>query len=122
MDDDDADSGAGERGLVLAGCDGALFSVARAGPTTRQGSRTIDEASLFSVDQVLRFVRYRGGRAATVRQRAVDTHGGVWVDGDAHIGSKHVVTLILNYGPAEAAVDLLANSVRTVRLVDPADA
>ena len=47
MDDDDADSGAGEHGIVLAGCDGALFSVARAVPTTRQGSRTIDEASLF---------------------------------------------------------------------------
>ena len=126
MDDEDADSGAGERGLVLAGCDGALFPVARAGPTTRQGLHTIDEATRFSVDQVLQFVRYSKGKAATIRQRAIERHGGEAVDGDVHIAGKHVVELILNYGPAEAAVELLANSVRAVRLgpaaVDPPDA
>ena len=116
MDDDDADSGAGERGLVLAGCDGALFSVARAGPTTRQGLHRIDETSLFSVNKVLRFVRYSGGRAATIRQRAIERHRGVAVDGDVHIDGKHVVALILNYGPDRAGVELLANSARAVRL------
>ena len=113
---DDADSGADEQGLVLAGCDGALFPVARAGPTTRQGLHTIDEATRFSVNQVLRFVRYNKGKAATIRQRAIERHRGEAVDGDVHIDGKHVVALILNYGPDRAAVELLANSVRAVRL------
>ena len=113
---DDADSGADEQGLVLAGCDGALFPVARAGPTTRQGLHTIDEATRFSVNQVLRFVRYNKGKAATIRQRAIERHRGVAVDGDVHIDGKHVVALILNYGPDRAGVELLANSARAVRL------
>ena len=88
----------------------------------------LDSSKMGKMDQhVVRAVnfwlRYNKTKAATIRQRAIRTHGGVAVDGgDAHIGSKHVIELILNHGPPKVAVDLLANSVRTVRLVDPADA
>ena len=57
-------------------------------------------------------LRYNKSKAATIRQRAIERHGGVAVDGDdVHIGSKHVLELILNHGPPEVAVELLADSV-----------